>query len=105
LPNETLPFIKALLFLIIPEHSPDDDEFWEPIFSFEYPIWHYGFKLGDHLKFNVENDLYLFLHTIFIALADHGNDEIHEDDVPDDQDDEPEEPCQDFEVSSAIDDC
>jgi hypothetical protein len=106
LPNKALPFIRVLFARIrTTYHSPDYDEFGEPFFSLEYPIWHHGFKLGDHLKFNVVYDLHLFLHAVFIALADHCNDEIHEDDVPDDQNDEPEEPCQDFEVSSAVDDC
>ena len=44
------------------------------------------------------------LHTVFIALTDYGNDEIHEDNVADDQDEEPKEPCEDFEVSSALND-
>jgi hypothetical protein len=46
--------------------------------------------------------LYLLLHTALIALTDNGNDEIHKDNVPDDQNEEPEEPCQDLEVFGAI---
>ena len=46
--------------------------------------------------------MYLLLHTALIALTDNGNDEIHKDNVPDDQNEEPEEPCQDLEVFGAI---
>ena len=42
------------------------------------------------------------LHAVLIALADDGDDEVHEDDVPDDQNEEPEEPCEDFEVFGAL---
>ena len=48
------------------------------------------------------NELNLLFHTIFIALADHGDDEIHEDNVPDDQNQEPEEPCEEFEFCRAL---
>jgi len=47
-------------------------------------------------------ELYLLFHAIFIALTDHGNYEIHEDNVPDNQNEEPEEPCQDLEFCSAL---
>jgi hypothetical protein len=39
----------------------------------------------------------LLLHAVLVALTDHGDDEIHEDDVPDHQNEEPEEPGEDFE--------
>ena len=58
----------------------------------------------DHFKFCLVNELNLFLHTIFIALTDDGNYEIHEYNIADNQNNEPEEPCQDFEVSSALND-
>jgi hypothetical protein len=44
------------------------------------------------------------LHALFIALTDNGDDEIHEHDVTDDQNEEPEEPSQNLEVFSAFND-
>jgi hypothetical protein len=48
--------------------------------------------------------LYLLLHTVFIALTDDGYDEVHKYYVPDYQNEEPEEPCQDFEFLGAFND-
>ena len=41
---------------------------------------------------------------MFIGLTDNSYDEIHENNVADNQNEEPEEPCQDFEVLSALND-
>jgi hypothetical protein len=48
--------------------------------------------------------LYLLLHAALITLTDDGNDEVHEDNIPDYQNEEPEEPCQDFGLFSAFND-
>jgi hypothetical protein len=44
------------------------------------------------------------LHAIFVAFTHNGNDEIHKNNVSYNQNYEPEEPCQNFEVSSALND-
>jgi hypothetical protein len=41
---------------------------------------------------------------VFIGLTDNSYDKIHEYNVADNQNEEPEEPCQDFEVLSALND-
>jgi hypothetical protein len=48
--------------------------------------------------------LYSLLHAIFVALTDDGYDEVHKYYVSDDQNEEPEEPCQDFELFGAVND-
>jgi hypothetical protein len=82
--------------------SPDDDEAGEPIPFGEEPVGHEVFTLRDHLELRIVNELDLLIHAVLIALADNGDDEIHEDDVADNQNEEPEEPCEDLEVSSAL---
>jgi hypothetical protein len=44
------------------------------------------------------------IHAVLIALADDGDDKVHKYDVADDQNEEPEEPCEDFEVFGALND-
>jgi hypothetical protein len=48
--------------------------------------------------------LYSLLHAEFVALTDDGYDEVHENNVPDNQNEQPEEPCQDFEFLGALND-
>jgi hypothetical protein len=84
--------------------SPDEDVSGEPIPFSEQPFWHEVFTLFDHLKLCIVNELNLLIHAVLIALTDNGNDKIHEYNVAYDQNEEPEEPCQDLEVSSALND-
>jgi hypothetical protein len=48
--------------------------------------------------------LNFLLHAVLVALTDHGDYEIHEDDVPDHQNEEPEEPGEDFELFGTLND-
>jgi hypothetical protein len=100
--NEATPLIRELQSLTGSLLSPDYDESGEQILIVEYPIWHEVFTLLDHLQLCPVNNLYLPLHAAFIALTDDGNDEIHEYNVADNQNEEPENPCQDFEVFAAL---
>jgi len=102
--HEALPLIGVVSSGAGPSLSPNDDESGEPISLGEYPFWHEIFALLNHLKFCIVDELYLLVHTVFIALTDNGNDEIHEHDVPDNQDKEPEEPSENFEVFGALND-
>jgi hypothetical protein len=100
--DETLPFIIVLSSLAGPLLSPDDYKIWEQIFFCEKTIWHEVFTLFDHFKLSLVNQLYLLLHAVLITLTDDSYNEIHEDNVSYNQNDEPQEPCQDFEVLSAL---
>jgi hypothetical protein len=100
--HEALPLIIVLSSLTGALLSPDDDEIGEPISICEKTIWHEVFTLFDHFKLCLVNELYLLLHAVFITLTDDSNDEIHEDNISNNQNDEPEEPCQDFEILSAL---
>jgi hypothetical protein len=44
------------------------------------------------------------LHAEFVALTDDCYDEVHEHNVPNNQNEEPEEPCEDFEFLGALND-
>jgi hypothetical protein len=44
----------------------------------------------------------LLLHAALVALTDYGDDEVHENNVPDNQNEEPEEPCHDSKVFGAL---
>jgi hypothetical protein len=48
--------------------------------------------------------LNLLFHAVFIALTDNSDDEIHENNVADNQNQEPKEPSEDFEVISTLND-
>jgi hypothetical protein len=48
--------------------------------------------------------LCLLLHAELIALTDNGYDEVHENNVPDNQNEEPDEPSEDFEFLGALND-
>jgi hypothetical protein len=100
--NEPLPLLRVVSACTGSLLPPDDNESGEPISSGEKPIGHEVLTLCDHFELCMVNELNLLFHTIFIALADHGDDEIHEDNVPDDQNEEPEEPCEEFEFCRAL---
>lgn len=102
--NESLPFIRVVSPCTASLRSPNYDEWGEPIPLGEYPFWHQVLALFYHLKLGAVYELNLLLHALFIALTDNGDDEIHEHDVTDDQNEEPEEPSQNLEVFSAFND-
>jgi hypothetical protein len=95
--NEAKPFIRFLSSCTGSLLSPDNDESRKPIFFGEKVFWHEILTLLDHLQLCLVNKLNLPLHTAFIALTDDGYDEIHKNNVPDNQNKEQEEPCQDLE--------
>ena len=103
--HETLPFISIFSSWRRTFLFPDYDESGEPIFNVEEPTWHEVLTLFDHVKLCLIYELYLFLHALFIALTDNGNDEIHKYNVADNHNEEPQEPCQDFELSSTLNYC
>jgi hypothetical protein len=84
--------------------SPDDDESGEPILLGENPFWQEVFTLLDHLQLGLVYKLDFLLHAVLITLTDDGNDKIHENNVSDNQNKEPEEPCQNFKVFGAVND-
>ena len=88
--DETIPLISAVSFFSGSLLSPDDNESGEPIPIVEKPIWHEVFTLCNHLQLRLVNQLQLPLHTAFVALTNDGYDEVHEYDVPDNQNEEPE---------------
>jgi hypothetical protein len=100
--DKTLPFSRVLSSCTASLLSPDDYESGEPILFGETPFWHEVFTLCDHLQLRLVNELHLPLHATFIALTDDGYDEIHEYNVADNQNDEPEEPCEDLEFFGAV---
>ena len=102
--DKTLPFIRVVSSRTGALLSPDYEESGEPIPFGEYPFWHEVFTFLNHFELRIVNELYLLLHTAFIALTDNGNNEIHEYNIADNQNDEPEEPCQDSEVTSTRND-
>ena len=102
--DKALPFIRVVSSWTGTLLSPDEDVSGEPIPFSEQPFWHEVFTLFDHLKLCIVNELNLLIHAVLIALTDNGNDKIHEYNVAYDQNEEPEEPCQDLEVSSALND-
>jgi hypothetical protein len=102
--DETLPFIRVVSSNTWSLLSPDDYESGEPIIFGETPLRHEVFTFCDHLQLRLVNELHLPLHATFIALTDDSDDKVHEDNVPDNQDDEPEEPCEDLEFFGAVND-
>jgi hypothetical protein len=88
--DETIPLISVVSFFSRSLLSPDDNESGEPIPIVEKPFWHEVFTLCNHLQLRLVNKLQLPLHTAFVALTDDGYDEVHEYDVPDNQNQEPE---------------
>lgn len=102
--NESLPLIRVVSPSTASLRSPNYDESGEPIPLGEYPFWHQVLALFYHLKLCAVYELNLLLHALFIALTDNGDDEIHEHDVTDDQNEEPEEPGQNLEVFGAFND-
>ena len=82
--------------------SPYNDESGEPIFIGEKSFWQDVFTLLDHLQLCSVNKLNLPLHAAFITLTDNGYDEVHKYYVPDNQNEEPEEPCEDLEFFRAV---
>ena len=102
--DKSLPLIRVVPSRTGPLLSPDYKESGDPIPFGEYPFWHEVFTFLDHFELRIVNELYLLLHTAFIALTDNCNNEIHEYNIADNQNDEPEEPCQDSEVTSTRND-
>ena len=94
--DETIPFIRVVSSFTGSLLSPDDNESGEPILFCETPIWHEVFTLCDHLELRLVDKLQLSLHTAFIALTDDGYDEVHKNYVSDNQNEQPEEPCEDL---------
>jgi hypothetical protein len=100
--DETIPLISVVSFFSGSLLSSDDNKSGEPIPIREKPFWHEVFTLCDHLQLRLVNKLQLPLHAAFIALTDHGNDEVHEYYVADNQYEEPEKPCEDLEFFRAV---
>ena len=100
--DEAIPLISVFSFFSISLLSSDDNESGEPIPIVEKPVWHEVFTLCNHLQLRLVNKLQLPLHTAFVALTDDGNDKVHEYDVADNQNEEPEEPCEDLEFFRAV---
>jgi hypothetical protein len=84
--------------------SPDDDESGEPILLGENPFWQEVFTLLYHLQLGLVNKLDFPLHAVLITLTHDSNYEIHKNYISDNQNKQPEEPCQDFKVFGALND-
>ena len=102
--DEAIPFIRVVSSFTGSLLSPDDYESGEPILFGETPIWHEVFTLCDHFQLRLVDKQQLPLHAALIALTDDGNDEVHEYNVTDYQNYEPEEPCEDLEFFGAVND-
>ena len=100
--DKTIPFIRVVSSTTGSLLSPDDYESGEPILFCETPFRHEFFTLCDHLQLRLENKLHLLLHTALITLTDDRNNKVHEYNVSENQNDEPEEPCEDLEFFRAV---
>ena len=100
--DKALPLLRVVSSCTGALLPPDDDEAGEPTPFGEEPFGHEVFALRDHLELCIVNELDLLIHAVLVALADNSDDEVHKDNVADNQNEEPEEPCQDLEVSSAL---
>ena len=102
--DETLPFIRVVSCCTGSLLSPDDYESGEPILFCEKTFRHEVFTLCDHLQLCHVDKLELPLHAALITLTDDGNDEVHEYNVADNQNEQPEEPCEDLEFFRTVND-
>jgi hypothetical protein len=102
--DEATPFIRGFSSCTGTLLSSDDDESGEPILNCEKEFWHEVLTLLDHLQLCPVDKLYLLLHATFVAFTDDGYDKVHEYYVPDNQNEEPEEPCEDLEFFRAVND-
>ena len=87
--NESLPLVILAIRRFRVLLPSENDEFREPVLLAETPLWQETFALLDHLQFGHLNGLNLLFHAVFVTLADHCDDEVHEHDISDNQYQEP----------------
>ena len=92
LSDEALPLVLSPSDGVCFRGASENDEVREPVIPEEIAVRQEALALFDHLKLGHLNLFDLLLHAALVALTDHSDYEVHEDDVPDNKDKEPDYP-------------